>query len=512
MNTSYRSFKITGVYNSWDAQKKLIELPFETIQFDRSSDKDILNITLKCPEAVSSYTFNSYYTQADTMALSGNIRVSYTSGYSLRYCSPSNADYEKLRTLTITGGDDVEDETFISWFTANATLIEEEPSATVITYNGSTIATLEAGQTATIKTAETEVEHDIIITPVFPINIAYGDIIATAEAGQTATVKCANTEVDFDIVVSAKAEEQSGNYLTFNSPSKFTLKTNNSTKNWDGTLEYSTDASTWNIWNGQTTLSANDGKLYLRGTANTKISDENKNWVLSGSNISCEGNIENLLDYATVANGEHPTMGEYCFAYLFHNCYASLISAPALPATTLSNNCYRRMFYNCTSLVSAPELPAMELVSSCYSGMFQDCTSLVNAPKLPAMTMADSCYGYMFSGCTSLVNAPALPATTLALQCYSGMFNECRGLASIPALPATMLETFCYNYMFYGCSNIKISEIQTAEYNNEYRIPTSGEGTSGGFSVSNMFASTGGTFVGAPSINTTYYTSTTVVY
>lgn len=84
---------------------------------------------------------------------------------------------------------------------------DEEPTSTVITYNGSTIATLEAGQTATIKTAETEVEHDIIITPVFPINIAYGDIIATANEGQIATIKCANTEADFDIVVSAKAEE-----------------------------------------------------------------------------------------------------------------------------------------------------------------------------------------------------------------------------------------------------------------------------------------------------------------
>ena len=39
----------------------------------------------------------------------------------------------------------------------------EEPTATVITYNGSTIASLEAGQTATIKTAETEVDYDIVV-------------------------------------------------------------------------------------------------------------------------------------------------------------------------------------------------------------------------------------------------------------------------------------------------------------------------------------------------------------
>lgn len=95
---------------------------------------------------------------------------------------------------------------------------EPEATATVITYNGSTIATLEAGQTATIKTAETEVDHDIVITPVFPIEIAYGDIIATANEGQTATIKCANTEADFDIIVSAKAEEDelSGTTWLFN--------------------------------------------------------------------------------------------------------------------------------------------------------------------------------------------------------------------------------------------------------------------------------------------------------
>lgn len=35
---------------------------------------------------------------------------------------------------------------------------------TTIAYNDSTITTLEAGQTVTIKTAETKLEHDIIVT------------------------------------------------------------------------------------------------------------------------------------------------------------------------------------------------------------------------------------------------------------------------------------------------------------------------------------------------------------
>ena len=39
-------------------------------------------------------------------------------------------------------------------------------------------------------------------------------------------------------------------YLSFIGNEDFTLKTYNTTENWDYTLEYSTDTSTWNIWDG----------------------------------------------------------------------------------------------------------------------------------------------------------------------------------------------------------------------------------------------------------------------
>ena len=208
-------------------------------------------------------------------------------------------------------------------------------------------------------------------------------------------------------------------YLSFIGNEDFTLKTANTTKNWNGTLEYSTDTSTWNIWDGITTISSSENKLYLRGTDNTKIcyyylninSDEETfgNFIFTGTDnlkIACEGNIENLLDYKTVSAGGHPAM-----------------------------------------------------TNECYTGMFQGCTSLTTAPELPA---------------TSLAN-------------------------------------FCYGYMFQGCTNIKLSTTQTGDYQTAYRIPTSGSGTTATEALINMFASTGGTFTGTPSINTTYYTSNTVV-
>ena len=378
--------------------------------------------------------------------------------------------------------------------------------------------------------------------------------------------------------------------LSFIGNEDFTLKTNNTTKNWDGTLEYSTDASTWNTWNG-TEISSAGCKLYLRGTGNTYISDMSCQFVFTGTEalkISCEGNIESLLDYITVKNGEHPIMDALCYFDMFYNCTSlikapelpavtltdgcyksmfsgctslttapelpattlasrcyssmfngctSLTTAPNLPATTLASQCYQSMFKGCTSLTSTPELPAIKLAKKCYSYMFENCTSLTTAPALPATTLADNCYEYMFNICTSLTSAPELPATTLATQCYmymfagctsltttSGlpattladdcyyyMFTDCTSITTLPALPATILITGCYYSMFYNCSNIKLSTTQTGEYQTAYRIPTSGTGTTGTHSLDYMFNNTGGTFTDTPEINTTYYTSNTVV-
>ncbi|MDD6530584.1 MAG: leucine-rich repeat protein [Prevotella copri] len=305
-------------------------------------------------------------------------------------------------------------------------------------------------------------------------------------------------------------------YLIFSSPNSFTLGVGDATKHWDGTLEYFASDKTWTTWDGTTILSSvdNDGEhvLYLRGTGNTKMGcfdesmEEPAPWVINGTNVRCNGNIETLLDYATVEAGQHPTMAEACFAALFFGCTA-LIKAPALPATTLANYCYSSMFFGCTALIKAPALPATTLATYCYPSMFQGCTSLTQAPALPATTLATGCYSYMFDGCKGLTRAPALPATTLATGCYSYMFDGCKGLTQAPALPATTLADRCYRSMFQGCTSLKLSTTQTDEYTQEYRIPSSGTGTTAINALNDMFTRTGGTFTGTPEINTTYYLS-----
>ena len=246
-----------------------------------------------------------------------------------------------------------------------------------------------------------------------------------------------------------------GSYLTFSSPQPFTLEAANG-KTWDGTLEYSYDTSTWATWNGTTRLQPPEGyHLYMRGISNTKIIGSNRrvSWRLTGTDIACTGNIENLLDYAIVQRGEHPVMAKGCYENMFSRC-KGLTTAPSLPATTLAESCYDSMFSNCTGLTTAPELPATTLAPYCYYYMFSNCTGLTTVPSLPATTLAKGCCASMFQSCSNLTTAPSLPATTLAESCYDNMFSRCNGLTTAPSLPATTLAPYCYQSMFENCPNL----------------------------------------------------------
>ena len=192
---------------------------------------------------------------------------------------------------------------------------------------------------ATITNTATDDNGNIIIN----VSSSTNDAIALATAGTYS-----DKNIIFNITFDAPFKPEGKSYLTFSSPSSFTLKVNDTTKHWDGTLEYFASDKTWTVWDGTTTLSAVDNDeeyvLYLRGIGNTKIGyfDEGKGyvpWVIDGTNVRCDGNIETLLDYATVEAGQHPTMAEDCFGGLFMGCTA-LITPPALSATTLANYCY----------------------------------------------------------------------------------------------------------------------------------------------------------------------------
>ena len=237
--------------------------------------------------------------------------------------------------------------------------------------------------------------------------------------------------------------------LTFTGEtSDFTLKA--TYKEWDGTVEYSTDHSTWTIWNG-TAVSSVDKKLYLRGSGNTKFRTRNGARLSLSSRAACSGNIQTLLEYSNP------------------------------PTSITGTNCFMNLFLDCTNLTQAPDLPATTLSYGCYDGMFIRCANLTTVP-------------------------PMLPATTLTPYCYSGMFSECIRLTKAPELAATILADNCCESMFYGCTSLKISETQSTEYPTSWRIPSFGtiSSTASEWNIHMLFG-TGGTFTDNPSINTTYY-------
>lgn len=147
-----------------------------------------------------------------------------------------------------------------------------------------------------------------------------------------------------------------------------------------------------------------------------------------------------------------------------------------------------------------------------FRDLFSSQTALTSAPNFPATTTWNYSYYNMFNGCTNLVTAPSIWATTLLSNTCYQMFANCTNLEELPKLKSLILGTYCYYNMFYGCSKIKLSETQTWEYVNEYRIPitwtwTIYYGTEMGY----MFAGTWWTFAYTPEINKTYYTSNTIV-
>ena len=232
---------------------------------------------------------------------------------------------------------------------------------------------------------------------------------------------------------------------------------------------------------GTTLATLNRGdRLLIKGENSAYATSSNQNQFKSTKQFEVKGNIMSLISGDSFANADEltasytfyrlfeqcdklksaenlilpaTTLTESCYRNMFKGC-TSLTTAPALPTTTLAQSCCASMFNDCTSLTSAPELPSTTLENYCYRDMFNGCTSLTTAPALPATTLAQACYGGMFWGCTSLTTAPALPTTTLANYCYNSMFRDCTSLTSAPELPATTLTEWCYEDMFNGCTNL----------------------------------------------------------
>ena len=190
------------------------------------------------------------------------------------------------------------------------------------------------------------------------------------------------------------------------------------------------------------------------------------------SSIDVSGSVMSLID----GTGRSKTIpNDFCFYRLFRECIA-LSHTPELPATTLTKDCYREMFYDCYSLFEVDRnlLPAKQMTEECYRGMFKYCIQLTNTPNLPSRKLAPYCYAEMFEGCSFLVedsdpfymnySLPALPAKRLARGCYERMFANCSEVRVIPNIHATEMAPRCYKEMFSGCDDLwDVSGMAVAE-------------------------------------------------
>lgn len=230
------------------------------------------------------------------------------------------------------------------------------------------------------------------------------------------------------------------------------------------TAQYSYNAVNW-ISADNVTLNLNTGdKVYFKGNITGIQSDSNFAKFTMTGKVAASGSIMSMQ----AGNPEDKSLKyTYEFYKLFTNC-SSLVKAPLLPATKLTERCYMNLFVGC-GLTEPTALPATTLAIRCYQNLFNGCGSLTSAPELPATTMVENCYANMFYGCSKLTTAPELPSTTLGVGCYQGMFYQCNSLTKAPVLPATTLVTDCYKNMLNGCSKLNyIKAMFTTEPSSKY--------------------------------------------
>ncbi len=206
-------------------------------------------------------------------------------------------------------------------------------------------------------------------------------------------------------------------------------------------LKYSLDggSTTTAITSSTQVISVPAGKtICFYGDRNADGSDGNSVENSKCVNINCDqdcyvyGNVMSLLDSTNFATN---TVIGYTHAFdrLFEgNTHIDIHETYdlVLPATTLTYECYRAMFINCTGLTKAPELPATTLAENCYRAMFNSCKGLTEAPVLPATTLKSWCYEGMFDGCTNLNAITCLATDISAENCTNCWLNNVASLGT----------------------------------------------------------------------------------
>ena len=216
-------------------------------------------------------------------------------------------------------------------------------------------------------------------------------------------LKCNTDSIKYDHVFAYGGGETLP-YLTFSGPVPFAIRnllnSNNKGPNWDGLIEYSFDTYNWFTWENSATkivdAAFNGGEycLFLRGTGNTFVGvsqhtiNKAANYIAitssssvfsfltrsskPGCQVRCRGDIEVLLDYQSVINGQHPQLVAPGFAGLF-DTQDLLIEGPALTCPYVPLGGYEAIFRH-TSFAAPPFIRVPAVVEGeAFAGMFAGC-------------------------------------------------------------------------------------------------------------------------------------------
>ena len=194
-------------------------------------------------------------------------------------------------------------------------------------------------------------------------------------------------------------------YLTFRVTSGGTIAWNSFGSGYNRVIEYSLNNGAWTpiTASTSTTISVSDGDVIKFKGTNATYAGSNTNYCGFGggtATFDIEGNIMSLV-YGDNFIGNTGLSSSYNFCSIFKSSNAVSAENLILPATTLTPNCYRAMFAQCSSLAEPPELPATTLAEACYRFMFQDAV-ITTAPDLLAETLVTDCYDGMFHRCSYL--------------------------------------------------------------------------------------------------------------
>lgn len=147
--------------------------------------------------------------------------------------------------------------------------------------------------------------------------------------------------------------------------------------NSEGTVEFRRDDGEWHTYTSALTLDAGE-KVSFRGNNASYHPDSDPSYFYCSDDCYVYGNMMSLISDTGYKNTTE-LEGDDTFRELFKD-NENILNCPEkallLPATTLSQSCYKSMFYGCSKLERAPVLPASTLVANCYESMFTDCDKL----------------------------------------------------------------------------------------------------------------------------------------